>query len=109
MPKEMSLSFMQTLKRFDSIVVTCSSKSIGQIELQKKQLANVNQDVLSSIAKLSKSVAVLFASPYIAPMFDAFYSVLISYEEHPYSQRAASKVLLGHLRPKGSLPISFEK
>jgi len=69
---------------------------------------------LTRLAKLSnghsRSVLVLFANPYaLLPAINQleFSSVLLSYQNHPFSKDYAAQVLFGARRAEGRVPVSI--
>lgn len=71
---------------------------------------NLGAKELAQLTALSKKgipcVAVVFGTPYSLSALPLFDAIVVAYENELEAQEAAAQVLLGHLSPKGHLPVS---
>jgi len=65
------------------------------------------QALIERICKQHTKVAmVLFGNPYALSLFSYAPALVEAYEEHPYAQEAAAKIMSGALEPGGILPVT---
>jgi beta-N-acetylhexosaminidase len=95
---------LNQLAAYDSVVVAfceMNRKAKDNFGIKKETVEFVQE-----MRKLNKNVIyVFFGSPYALKFFKTNESCLIAYEDDRDAQRAAADILLGHLQPKGKLPI----
>jgi beta-glucosidase-like glycosyl hydrolase len=61
---------------------------------------------IKTLQELHKQlILVLFGNPYALKLFNDIPTLVEAYEDHPYAQQAAAKVLLGTIHAEGKLPI----
>ena len=92
----------------DAAVICLVYTTIGAWKKQSI-LPDTYKEVLSSIESLpNETVLISFGSPYILRNFEEFKTVLCSFDILDICQAAAAGVLLGHLEPKGHLPVDVD-
>lgn len=65
------------------------------------------QAFIEKICKEQSNVTiVLFGNPYAASLFSYAPALIEGYEDHPYAQEAAAKVIVGEFKPDGTLPVT---
>ena len=51
-------------------------------------------------------ILVIFGNPYALTLFKDFPGVIEAYENHPYAQQAAARVIMGAIKAEGKLPVT---
>ena len=98
---------IQKLKTYTKVIVGFH-KADGA--WKNHELKEKEQVWLYEIARTNQIIYASFAKPYaLLPIstYENFESVLVSYQNHPNSQRAAAEVIFGTIEAKGKLPVSL--
>jgi beta-glucosidase-like glycosyl hydrolase/CubicO group peptidase (beta-lactamase class C family) len=90
---------LEQLKQYDAVILAVHSEKMNADTLAKK------------IAEQQETHLCFFITPYLLKNYKSSISsaksVVLGYENTPYSQKAAAEVLMGGLSAKGKLPVSI--
>ncbi|GHV10949.1 beta-N-acetylglucosaminidase [Bacteroidia bacterium] len=96
-----SANLPEILKNYDALVLAIHSKAVPEDTLLLQKLAEQQEVHLC-----------FFISPYFLKNYktaiSSAKSVVLGYENTPYSQKAAAEVIMGGLPAKGKLPVSID-
>src|SRR5690606_1626366 len=94
------------LQRYEQVIV-----ALHDNRTRPQSVLNYNATVRFFINELAgkNSIICVFANPYTLaglPGVEAASCILMGYQNEPYMQQAAAKVILKQLKPTGRLPVS---
>lgn len=71
-------------------------------------ITNTTKQLLNNLNKENKQIiVVIFGNPYSMQFFKDISAIIIAYEDEAETQIAAADVILGNLKPRGTLPVTI--
>lgn len=99
---------LKEVRRYDQVVV-----AIHDNRARPRSESDLNEAARSFIEKIAgrRTITVMFTNPYVLDNLpvERSGSIILGYQNEPFMQKAALKVLLGQVRSKGKLPVDINK
>lgn len=104
---ENAKTYTTQLKAYEKVIV--SIHNMSRWKSKNYGFSAGELEFLKEINKSKEVVLVVFGSPYSLSLLQDFKTILIAYEDNPYSQEAAAKALFANKEVNGKLPVSVGK
>ncbi|HVX00928.1 MAG TPA: glycoside hydrolase family 3 C-terminal domain-containing protein, partial [Candidatus Babeliaceae bacterium] len=66
--------------------------------------------LLKDLAKINHHIVLaVFGNPYCLKLFGQEQTILMAYEDDPLAQQATAEIIMGHISPKGKLPVTVNE
>jgi len=87
--------------------VTVAFHDMSQHPSQRFGLTDAALDLVNDLSQQGKKISVIiFGNPYSLKHFEDAHAIIVAYEDVKEAQRAATRILIGELQSRGTLPVT---
>lgn len=96
--------FIKSLSRRGAVIV--GVHGMNQSSAKQFGLGSKEQKAIQALSSNGNAMTVFFGNPYVMKLFPEIEGAMVAYDEAEETQMVAAKMVMGLMKPKGTLPVT---